>query len=83
MELKGCTALKVFVKEKNQLTNFIKFYLQIKKKHTVLSGSMYSYTQPVCPFETLLVMNELIKLQMYVFFIKGKTFARVNIAKKR
>lgn len=31
--------------------------------------SMYSYTQrSICPFETILLMNELIKLQMHVFF---------------
>lgn len=30
---------------------------------------MYSYTQrSICPFETILLMNELIKLQMHVFF---------------
>lgn len=43
---------------------------------------MYSYTQPVCPFETLLVMNELIKLQMYVFFYKRKNICKGKYCKK-
>lgn len=35
----------------------------------ILQIKMYSYTQrSICPFETIFFMNELIKLQMHVFF---------------